>query len=165
MFPECHGFVAMPIASCIKDIHVQNCPYLISEGRNDSTLWPVQQRNHRDSQETCYQIWACNSKMDGQRFGDELTEVRWLVNRNWASPAWSGSSGSVGLDWDNLYNIRTSQPRKRRALQLVLIYFHCSITFLTVNILSNNNNNYLSYDNIIIFIMQQQHAAIILFIL
>ena len=44
MFPESHGFVAMPVTSCIKDT-VQICHYLIcEERRNCTTLWPAQQR-------------------------------------------------------------------------------------------------------------------------
>ena len=39
MFPEIHGFVAMPVTSCIKDTCSNLSLYLISEGRqNCSTL-------------------------------------------------------------------------------------------------------------------------------
>ena len=34
-FPESHGFVAMPVSSCIKGIPVKIYPYLISEGRRN----------------------------------------------------------------------------------------------------------------------------------
>ena len=35
MFPESHGFVAMPVTSCIKDTCIPIHPYLIIEERRD----------------------------------------------------------------------------------------------------------------------------------
>ena len=78
LFPESHGFVAMPVTSSIKDTCSNLSLSNSSERRNCSTLWPVQQRS-RDSQETCYQIWK-HAKNGWSNFSENLRILSIWVN-------------------------------------------------------------------------------------
>ena len=68
MFPESHGFVAMPVTSCIKD----TCSNLSYLRRNFLSLWPAQQRN-RDSWNMLPNIKTCENGWSN--FSENLTVV------------------------------------------------------------------------------------------